>query len=99
MPPSMFQLYFKDSQLNNDAYNRSIELQKEIDKLKNANNELKKENDELKIKIKYVTLLPELHNELKKENDELKFKMKYVTLAKNEIYKNYINCILNKKKT
>ena len=85
MPPSMYQLYFKDLQLNNDAYNQKIELNDVYNQLI----DLQKENDELK----------NANNELKKENDELKFKMKYVTLAKNEIYKNYINCILNKKKT
>ena len=85
MPPSMFQLYFKDLQLNNDAYNQKIELNDVYNQLI----DLQKENDELK----------NANNELKKENDELKFKMKYVTLAKNEIYKNYINCIFNKKKT
>jgi len=84
MPPSMFQLYFKDLQLNNDAYNQKIELNDVYNQLI----DLQKENDELK----------NANNELKKENDELKFKMKYVTLAKNEIYKNYINCILNIKK-
>ena len=49
--------------------------------------DLQKDNDELR----------KDNDELKKDNDKLKLQLIYVTQSKNEIYKNYINCILNKK--